>query len=444
MRLAWFSPMPPVRSGVAAVSAELVTRLDDEHDIEVFVDEPVARTGGRGRSAHDFVWRHRQQPFDLTVYQLGNSSHHDYIWPYLFRYPGLTMLHDGHLHHARAASLLRQRRAEDYRAEFAANEPDVPVDAAELAIAGLDSQLLYQWPFVRLVVQASRLTAIHSPRMRDELAAMRPDAHVEHVRLGHGIDLGEAGAAARRRQARERFGLATNGDEVVFGCFGGLTPDKRLPQVLDAFEALLPYAPSARLILAGAPARHYDVVADVQRRALGSRALVTGYLDDPEDLIDAIYASDATLNLRWPTAREMSGPWLQCLAAGKPTVIIDLAHTSDTPALDPRTWRSNAADGAAPIAIAIDILDEDHSLRLAMRRLANDAALRETLGASAREYWRREHTPAAMLDDYRRAIAKAASLPAPAAPLPPHLADAGTTRMETILGAFGVAVPWNN
>src|SRR4051794_17869194 len=118
MRLAWFSPMPPVRSGIAACSAELVAALRGEHEIDVFVDEPVVKlavTGGsagpRLLSAHDFVWRHRARPYDLTIYQVGNSSHHDFLWPYLFRYPGLAVLHDAHLHHARAAALLRTRRA---------------------------------------------------------------------------------------------------------------------------------------------------------------------------------------------------------------------------------------------------------------------------------------------------------------------------------------------
>src|SRR5512143_412512 len=97
MRLAWFSPMPPVRTGVAACSAELIEGLASEH-VDLFVDEPVARHAPEYRSAHEFVWRHRHDPYDLPVYQLGNSSHHDYEWPYVFRYPGLVVLHDAHLH----------------------------------------------------------------------------------------------------------------------------------------------------------------------------------------------------------------------------------------------------------------------------------------------------------------------------------------------------------
>src|SRR5688500_9873399 len=134
--------MPPVRSGIATNSAELVAALAGRYVIDVFVDAPA-----RGaRSAHDFVWLHRRRPYDLTVYQVGNSSHHNFLWPYLFRFPGLVVLHDVHLHHARAALLLTEGRTEQYRAEFTANHPGTNADLAEVAVAGFDSHLYYMWP----------------------------------------------------------------------------------------------------------------------------------------------------------------------------------------------------------------------------------------------------------------------------------------------------------
>ena len=448
--------MPPVRSGIAVYSAELVAALRDEHEIDVYVDEPLAglaarvqrpavtpAAGGRFRSAHLFVPAHLQRPYDLTVFQLGNSSHHDYMWAYLFRYPGLVVLHDAHLHHARAAALLRERRANDYRAEFAASEPGVNPDAAELAVRGLDSFLYYEWPFIRLVVAASRMTAVHSAVTRRELGEEFPEAAVEHVRLGHGTPLTPSAVKARGERARARYGVAPGA--VVFGCFGGLTPEKRVPQVLDAFQGLLAYTPSARLLLAGAPAEHYDVAADVAARGLDTHVVLTRYLEDEEDLTDCIAATDVALTLRWPTAREISGPWLRCLAAAKPTVVMDLVHAADVPSLDPRTWAPNldALHPRAPVCVAIDIMDEDHSLRLAMRRLAADAGLRAALGEAGQRYWLAEHSPDAMIGDYRRVLGAAARTEAPAPALPAHLTDDRSRLLENILGAFGVPVPWS-
>jgi glycosyltransferase involved in cell wall biosynthesis len=452
MRLAWFSPLPPVRSGIAACSAELVDALRSDHEIDVFVDDPVVRVVPAGeshqpgfpvrvRSAHDFVWEQRRAAYDLTVYQLGNSSHHDYAWPYLFRYPGLTVLHDGHLHHARAAALLRERRAADYRAEFAANHPETNPDAAELAVAGFDSHLLYEWPFTALVVRASRVTAVHSRLLQRALIEANPGAAIERIRLGHGTPIEPSAVAALGAAARGR--LRIPGEAIVFGCFGGLTPDKRIPQILHAFAALLPYAPTSRLLLAGAELQHYDVAEDVRRRGLAGQVTITGYLASDEELTEAIAASDVTLNLRWPSAREVSGPWLRCLAAGKASITIDLAHMADVPTLDPRTWRVTGGDPRPPVAVAIDIMDEDHSLRVALRRLAHDDALRNAIGLAARQYWQSEHAQAAMLEDYRRLLPHAAAAAAAAVELPVHLQNEGSVTVERILGGFGVPVPWS-
>src|SRR5262245_37067678 len=107
------------------------------HAIDVFVDERVsppltrAATAGpepgqvRVQSAHDFVWRAGRGQYELAVYQLGNSRLHDFVWPYLVRWPGLAVLHDARLLHARAVALLTSGRADAYREEFAWNHPGV-------------------------------------------------------------------------------------------------------------------------------------------------------------------------------------------------------------------------------------------------------------------------------------------------------------------------------
>jgi glycosyltransferase involved in cell wall biosynthesis len=438
VRVAWFSPMPPVRSGVAVCSAELIPELRTRHDIDVFVDQLPAAPDRGTHSAHDFLWRHRQRPYDLNVYQLGNSSHHDYLWPYLFRFPGLTVLHDAHLHHARAVSLLQHRRDADYRAEFAANHPDADAQVAELAIAGFDSYLYYMWPMTRGVIEASRLSAVHSRALARQLQEELETSTVEHIRLSHGSLVDETRERSARQRIRAQYGIAS--DAITFGCFGGLTADKRIAQILDAFGATLPYAPDARLLLAGAVGPHWDLAAAVQRQGLDGKVVITGYLETDAELTDCIAAVDVTLNLRWPTARETSGPWLRALAAGKPTIVMDLLQHVDVPALDPRTWTSRACD-RLPVTVAIDILDEDHSLRLAMRRLARDSALRRTLGVAGRDHWQREHSADGMLADYERLMEQARWRPAPRPSLPRHLVNDGTGVLEGLLAPFGLPSP---
>jgi glycosyltransferase involved in cell wall biosynthesis len=462
MRLAWFTPLEPVRSGIASYSAMILPHLAAAHEIDVFVDVDVWRAraagatrdtdgywlvetlGCRVRSAHDFLPRHLVRPYELTIYQLGNARCHDYMWPYLVRYPGLLVLHDWQVHHARARALLANNRTSDYRAEFAACHPDAQAGVADWIISGFGNMAAYLWPLTGLAVRASRAVAVHYPRAAADLSAIHPDTHVLTIRHG-APDLQERMGAS----GHERMGEKA----ITFAAFGLITPEKRIPQILRALAAIRSIVPHVRLRLVGDMASHYDVREDAERLGVADLVEVTGFVTD-EAFDREILSSDVCLCLRWPTNREASGPWLRCLAAGKPTVVIDLAHLVDVATLDPRTWEVIAAreDGASAltpprqdeaVAVSLDILDEDHSLAIAMRRLALDAPLRDSLGSAARRLWTADHTLASMAADYEHALAAAVDLapPDPATRgLPPHLLADGTAGLRRLAAEVGAAV----
>ncbi len=434
MRLAWFTPWPPERSGIAGRSAELVPRLTAlGHGIDVYVSEdrvgtnrnapaePVTPGDLRVLAAHDFVWREARHPYDLTVYQVGNSALNDFIWPYLFRWPGLAILHDARLHHARGRALLARGRFDAYRAEFAWAHPDVSPDAAELGVLGLGGPYLYGWPMTRRVLATSRMAVVHTRGAIAELAAAEPSAVIEYATLGEGREASWTGD--ERRAARAACGLLDS--HVVFGVFGGLSEEKRVPEILRAFAAVRHRIADSTLLLAGPSDPAVDVPALAARLDITDHVRVLGAVDD-EQFDRAIAAVDVSLNLRWPSALETSGPWLRALAAERPTVIVDLPHLSHLPTLDPRTWRLHAPAPPArtdqdAVAVAIDILDEEHSLRLAMLRLASDPVLRTAIGHAGRQYWEQTHTVARMVEDIDRALARAAARPAPVPVLPDAL-----------------------
>jgi glycosyltransferase involved in cell wall biosynthesis len=412
--------------------------------IDVFVDERQVQVGRapdgappagswRVQSAHDFVWRARRGQYDLVVYEIGNSTLHDFIWPYLYRWPGLAVLHDARVHHARGHALLSRRNADAFRAEFAWAHPDVGADVAELAIHGFDGTYYYQWPMLRGLVESSRMVATHARGVVRELNECYPEARAEYIALGDGLRHRLSGDDRRQLRATRHFGP----EHVVFGVFGGLTAEKRVPQILRALAATRRDIPAARLLLAGAPDRRLALPALIESLDLDDIVSLLPGLDD-EQFDRWIGAIDVSLNLRWPSARETSGPWVLALSAGLPTVVIDLLHQVHLPVLDPRKWTSPSGDRPVdPVSVAIDILDEEHSLRLAMRRLATDEGLRGQLGRAARRYWEQEHTVARMAGDYLRVINRAASSPAPAALLPAPLRPDALDHTRALLDTFG-------
>ena len=361
------------------------------------------------------------------------------MWPYLARFPGLVIIHDGNLQAARTHYFFSRGDVGGYRAEFAYNDPHHAA-AAELVIAGLSGTLRLQWPMLRSVVSTARTVAVHNRWLAAHLSERYPEAHIEVIRAGMDDPVCEDTETARAT-IRARHGLPP--EAVVFGAFGWVTPEKRVPQIVRAMASLAEVEPNAHLLLVGSPVDHYDVRADLRAAGLDGRVTLAGYVDDA-DVLGYLSATDICLCLRWPTMRETSATWLRALAAGKATIITDLAHNQDVPVLSATpAWTRSAPvvhGGAspAPVAVAIDICDEGRSLPAAMLALARDADLRQRLGPAARAYWQANYRMDTSAQDYERVMRATVARPTIPPALPPHLDDDGGRRAQEILRPFGV------
>jgi glycosyltransferase involved in cell wall biosynthesis len=401
IRLAWFSPLAPARTGIAAYTAELLPYLERHFTIDCY-DES---------RAHDFVWTARRHPYQLPVYHLGNASCHDFMWGYLAAYPGLVVLHDARLHHARARQLLAAKRDDDYRREFRYDHPDVQADAAEYFIAAMGGVVQYFWPMRRVVLRTARRVAVHNASVAAELQRDEPGAAIDTIRMG--VPAIEPSQHARS-QVRGRLGIAEAA--IVFTAFGKMTAEKRFAAMVTALDLLAGDGLDVHLLLVG---------EDSVGVGAHPRVHAAGYVDDA-DVAAHLVAADVCLCLRWPTALETSASWLRCLAAARATIVSDLAHTADVP---------------ADVAPRVDVVDEVPSLVTAMRLLAVDATARERFARAGHAWWRTHHTMEMMADDYRRVIAAAIATPAPApADLPPHFTNDYSGSARALTDALGVSV----
>ena len=88
MKVAYYSPLPPERSGVADYSAMLLPELQQRLEID------VVRRGARRRA------RRAARQADVALYHVGNDpERHWWIVEELRRRPGVVVLHDFVLHH---------------------------------------------------------------------------------------------------------------------------------------------------------------------------------------------------------------------------------------------------------------------------------------------------------------------------------------------------------
>ena len=354
MRVAFFSPMPPARSGIADYSAALVEPLARLLELEVFDAAPAAFDPSR---------------FDVALYQVGNNPHHGFVYEAALRHPGVVVLHEANLHHLLADLTIRRGDWDAYLREVEyAGGPEA--SAYTRRVRALETGPDYEGvPMTRRLIESARAIIVHSSAVLDHVRAAGYRGPV--ARIPHGAWL----ASADRLTWRERLGIAD--DAPLIGIFGFLKPYKRIPESLRAFRRLLRVEPRAKLILAGEP--HPDFPLDSAIHALGLAASVRVLGFTPiEDFTGSMAACDIVLNLRYPTVGETSGSLLRAMGLGKPVLVSDVGAFRDLP-------------GDICLKVAVGPIEEDEIFEY-LNLLVARPDLARALGARAHRWVEQECT----------------------------------------------------
>jgi hypothetical protein len=338
-------------------------------------------------NAHDFVWKHFRAPFDVCVFELDNTPAHRFIWPYLVGYGGVLLLRTRTLHNSRAHALVHAGRVADYVEEFTFDAGHPPYPAH-----GHDYIRSDDWPMLRVPLLASRLAVVTHPGVAAALQEDYPDSHIRCAPL-----------PVRAIHAMQR---AEHPGKAIFGVLA----DDRVDVVRRAFAHACDAGAEAALLVESAER--------VMRQA------------------------DVILLLNWPGFGRPQTLALAAMGCGKPVVVLETEASADWPALNPQTWQPRAHGAAAPVAVSIDLRDEEHSLGVAIRRLAADAALRTRLGEAGRRWWETYATMGHAVEAWQQVLREARAMAPPSLPAnwPGHLTPDGAERAREILGEFNVSV----
>lgn len=376
MKVAYVSPMPPERTGIADYSALLVPALREQ----IHVDVVARRSRAPLRKA------------DVVLYHIGNAAHaHGWILERLRRRPGVVVLHDFSLHHLIAEMTLGKRDAQGY---VSALEQDAGLVGRLLARGVIDGSVPPLWdtsperfPLVGEVLSLAQGLIVHS-------------AFVERrVReRGYTGPLWRIPHPAWPDPLVDPLDELVGGRQPVVGCFGNLNPSKRVPQVLQAFASLRERHPDALLVLAGAidPGLQLDArLAELDLR--DERDVVRAGHVAEDRLWELMASCDVCVALRRPSRGETSGMAIRALSLGKPLIVSDAGWFSELP---------------ASVAAKVPVDDrEAEALAAFLGCLADDDELRARMGSAAREYASAVHGLARIADLYVSALEEAAGRP---------------------------------
>ncbi len=308
LRIAFFSPLPPVKSGIADYSAALLDSLHAQAEVTVFTERPP-----------NFNPSH----FDSLLYQMGNNPYHDFTYSLALEHPGIVVMHESNLHHLVAERTIKRDNWDAYMEEVA-YEGGETAHAFAQRVRRLEIGPDYEGvPMLRRLLERSQGAVAHSQFVAADLerAGFRgPTAVIPH---GAWIPLD-----ADRLGAREKLGLGPK--TPLIGIFGFLKPYKRIAESLRAFRRLLRVEPTARMILVGEP--HPDLQLDHLLSTLELRHAVRVLGFTPIDQFTNLMAAcDVILNLRYPTVGESSGTLLRALGLGRAVLVSDVGSFSEFP-----------------------------------------------------------------------------------------------------------------
>ena len=372
LRLAFFSPLSPLTTGVAAYSEALLPALAEQAAIDVYVGD-FTPTNPTVTALPIFSYRDypaRRRGYDATVYQMGNNPAHAFIYETLQQYPGVVVVHDLFIHHFLGEMTLGRGQPDRYLWEMGyAAGPD-GVRLAREVVAGRQPAPAYDYPLIEGVLDHSLGVLCHSQYVRAKLASLRPALPVASVGLATQI--------YAQHEAAPDAPLI-----VITATF--LTPEKGLQAALEGFARFRQTHPTARYILLGARADWFDLPALIAQYGLQGAVEAPGYAPTLQDFDQTLVQADIALNLRYPTGGETSASLLRALGVGLPAVVTDVGWFSEVP---------NAVCLKTPAPPAAE------AVAAALTTLADDAARRERMGQAAARWVAEQHSPAATAAGY--------------------------------------------
>ena len=386
-KLAFVSPLPPERTGIADYSAQLLPALAEHYDVEVVVTQN--RVTDHWVQHHlkvrDVSWfTANRNEFDRILYQVGNSPFHQHMLALLSQIPGTVVLHDffmsslmawlecqAGVSHAWTKALYASHGYPAVRERFrnvktTKNLFPVNFDVLKNALGVIvhskySRQLAQQW-YGEEVCQDWEVVPL--------------------VRTSFG--------SVDRASSRDRLGFDDN--DFLICSFGFLDSTKLNDHLIDCWmNSALAKINNCYLIFVGEnPGGDYGtgLVQTIRSSGLGHRIRITGFVST-EQYRSYLMAADVAVQLRTASRGETSAAVLDCMDYALPVIVNANGSAAEL-------------DGEAVWLLPDEFNDE--MLIEALETLWRQPETRHALGERAGATIHHRHAPALCAQRYATAI----------------------------------------
>lgn len=331
MKIAYFSPLNPIKSGVSDYSEELLEYLEGYGRIDLFVDDysPTSTWIKEHFRIYDYrriYENHGRNDHDINIYHMGNNDHHSYIYSACLEYPGVVVLHEPMLHHFIFSKTVGNNNVREYLRELDYCYNSERSAIVKLTLEDRDENSWFEYPLVDRLVDTSMGIIVHSEFARQKVLAVNPEAHV--CRIPHHFTPRPVEHMRSPELIREILGFTP--DDFIIGSIGFMTSSKRIDVLLRTVARLNASGKPVKLLLVGKMLSSCEAPRWIEDLGLEDHVVQTGYVDT-HTFREYMNLPDMVVALRHPSAGETSGSVIKTMGAGKPVILSDHFAFSEFP-----------------------------------------------------------------------------------------------------------------
>lgn len=332
MRLNWFSPLPPAKSGIADYTRQLLPSLTMAADIALWTDQ---EHWDPALEAYAEVHRYRFQEVPwaevnratMSIFHIGNNHRfHGPIWQVSQHHAGLMVLHDAALQQL-FAGLFREQWHDRMgyldlmeRCYGATGRQDgEDFWAGRLTI----EYMAEQYHLTQYAMDHALGVLVHSQRSYDELRHDCP-CPLSYTPLPYPI------TPPGSRRAQGNGEPNPSGPPYQLIIFGHISENRRLSSVFQALAAF-PERQHFRLHVYGELWDHQRLSREVDDLALHDVVTLHGFVPNAT-LEVALESAHLAINLRFPTMGEASVSQLQIWDHALPSLVTKVGWYASLPA----------------------------------------------------------------------------------------------------------------
>ena len=322
MNIAYFSPLPNQRTGIANYSNHLVSELSRFAQVELFhdgaqyfpglkVNNYLAQPSSLGR-LHEF---------DAVIFNFGNNPEfHLAMWHVFQMKPGTVILHDAVLYYLMAGrgkgGIIRENLGKKPTTIDRLRRTLEIVENTDRPGWLMGHSQPHKFPCLESIISKAKGIIVHSHSACELVRKAGFSGTIEIIPMPVYREELEAVShcIAKRAETRRRLGLKKN--DILLGCFGFQNRVKRNSVLVKAAERLNKKS-NLKLLFAGIGELP---VEQINNSPIASDIICPGYLSDKE-FREHLAASDIVVNLRYPSMGETSATLLLAMLHSKPCIV---------------------------------------------------------------------------------------------------------------------------